>query len=244
MFVNIVFSIASIVVLACIMGVPLLLASSVIDDKNPGPRGGKNTRKTRGTSQTVMVPQVRCKGGREQAVKQFEYRGLQDCNALVLLFGGNKMCKYGCLGLGSCIDVCPSGAAQYDTEGLVFIDKDLCISCLNCIHVCPTGVIGLVPAKADYFIACNSNDSEAQVRRSCTVGCIGCKLCEEKSPHGGFRVNNMLADIDYSYRGNRVEAARECPAGCISPLTAVTGVKKIKAKKSSQEPDEGPKQET
>jgi ferredoxin len=244
MFLNIVYSVVSVFVFACILGVLLLLTSRLVNEKSPVSGSGKRTKRTKRSSQAVMVPQVRCKGGREQAVIQFEYRGLSDCNALVLLFGGNKICKHGCLGLGSCVNVCPSGAAQHDNNGLVFIDKDLCISCLKCIDVCPTGVIVPVPAKADYFIACNSNDTEEQIRKSCTVGCIGCKLCEERFPNGGFRVNDMLADIDYSYRGNRAEAAKECPAGCIYSLKPHTGMKKNKAKKLSQEPDEGPKQKT
>ena len=41
------------------------------------------------------VTQVHCRGGREEAKYKFEYDGINDCNALALLFGGNKVCRFG-----------------------------------------------------------------------------------------------------------------------------------------------------
>ena len=74
------------------------------------------------------VPQVHCRGGESTAQRAFEYTGVDDCVALFALFGGNKVCKHGCLGLGSCIQVCPVDAIYYDKEGLVWVNKDICIA--------------------------------------------------------------------------------------------------------------------
>ncbi len=134
------------------------------------------------------------------------------------MFQGEKVCKYGCLGYGSCIDVCPVDAIDYDEEGLVWVDKDKCIACGKCIDVCPTGVIKMIPYSADYIVACNSNDKGAVARKACKVGCIGCKMCDKQSPEGGYVIENFLASIDYSKDGDRAAGAEKCPAKCIKKL--------------------------
>lgn len=146
------------------------------------------------------VAQVHCRGGKDSAKYAFEYNGLKDCNALFMLFGGNKICKYGCLGFGSCIQVCPANAISYDKQNLVWIDKEKCTGCGNCIEVCPTGVIKFIPYDADYFVACNSLDKGKITKSYCEVG---------------FKIENDLAIIDYTQKGERENAARECPVKCI-----------------------------
>jgi Na+-translocating ferredoxin:NAD+ oxidoreductase RNF subunit RnfB len=166
-------------------------------------------------SMNKKVTQVHCRGGKTTAQYQFEYTGIEDCNALFQLYGGNKVCKYGCLGLGSCIQVCPVDAIDYDEENLVWVDKEKCISCGNCISVCPTGVMQFVPHDADVIVACNSKDKGPLVRKYCKVGCIGCKICEKQSPEGGFIVESFLARIDYNATGEREKARAKCPPKCI-----------------------------
>ncbi|WP_020612807.1 RnfABCDGE type electron transport complex subunit B [Sediminispirochaeta bajacaliforniensis] len=166
-------------------------------------------------SDRKMVAQVHCRGTKETTSYLYAYRGLKDCNAVHALFQGDKECKYGCLGLGSCMKVCPVDAISYDSGGRVVVDKDACISCGNCIEVCPTGVMQFVPYEADYIVACNSKDKGAAVRKYCSVGCIGCKICEKKSPEGGFKVEDFLSSIDYDKMGDRSEAAKGCPPKCI-----------------------------
>lgn len=162
-----------------------------------------------------LVAQVHCRGGKDTAQYEFDYNGIKDCNAAYSMYQGNKVCKYGCLGLGSCIRVCPVDAISYDEQGLVWVDKDKCISCGKCVTTCPSGVIKMIPYSADYIVACNSKDKGAFTRKACKVGCIGCKMCEKKSPDGGFAVENFLATIDYSKNGERKEAADACPVKCI-----------------------------
>ncbi|GAH24719.1 unnamed protein product, partial [marine sediment metagenome] len=119
-------------------------------------------------SMEKKVVQVHCRGGQGRSEYEFAYSGVNDCNALYELFGGNKVCKLGCLGLGSCIKVCPVEAIDYDREGLVWVNKEKCISCGKCIEVCPTGVMLLVPYEADYIVACSSTDKGAKVRKYCS----------------------------------------------------------------------------
>ena len=162
-----------------------------------------------------MVAQVHCRGGKDSAAFAFEYEGIRDCNALYALSGGNKVCKYGCLGLGTCMTVCPVDAIFYDDGGLVVVDREKCISCSKCVDVCPTGVMQMIPYDADYIVACNSHDKGPVTKRACTVGCIGCKICSKQSPEGGFAIEDFLAHIDYDAGGSREEAAEKCPPKCI-----------------------------
>ncbi len=161
------------------------------------------------------VTQVHCRAGRDRAKVAFDYSGIRDCNALHALYGGDKVCKHGCLTMGSCIRVCPVDAIAYDAEGLVWVNKELCIACGKCVEVCPTGVMRWVPYEADWVVVCNSTDKGALVRKYCTVGCIACKICEKKSPDGGYKVEDNLSRIDYAAQGDRSAGAEACPTHCI-----------------------------
>jgi len=46
-----------------------------------------------------MVAYVFCKGSCSKTTRDFEYMGLEDCNAASILFKGEGSCKYGCLHL-------------------------------------------------------------------------------------------------------------------------------------------------
>ena len=48
------------------------------------------------------VALVLCQGSDQVAAKRFFYNGVYDCNSAALVFGGDKACTYGCLGLGTC----------------------------------------------------------------------------------------------------------------------------------------------
>jgi electron transport complex protein RnfB len=166
-------------------------------------------------NQDRQVTQVHCRGGRKTSQYTFTYSGLRDCTALYQLGGGDKVCKYSCLGQGSCIKVCPVDCIDYDESGLVWVDKERCIACGKCIEVCPTKVMRFIPKSADVIVACNSHDSGSVTKKACSVGCTGCKICEKRSPEGGFLVTDWLSGIDYQARGERKQATDKCPPHCI-----------------------------
>ncbi len=167
-------------------------------------------------SHTRMVARVHCYGNAETTKKDFDYAGIEDCNAAYMLFQGDKSCKYGCLALGSCIAVCPVDAISKRDDGRIYVDKNICIGCQKCVNVCPTGVMKMIPYDAEYYIACNSKDKGAAVKKVCTVGCIGCKICEKKFPEAGFTVKDFLSEIDYTVDAKQQdEAAAACPVSCI-----------------------------
>ncbi len=171
------------------------------------------------TSGTKMVAQVHCRGGEGTAETRYKYEGLQDCNAASLLFGGDKSCQYGCLGLGSCMQICPVDAISYDSEGLVWVDKVKCISCEKCVSICPTKVIKMIPEDADVIVACNSKDKGKDTKSKCKVGCIGCQICNRKFPEAGYKITDNLSIVGYTLRGSgRLDAIEKCPTKSILSL--------------------------
>ena len=163
-----------------------------------------------------MVAFVFCRGGKDVTKPDYEYKGMADCNAAALLQGGPNACKEGCLHLGSCMAVCPTGAISRNEKGNLVVDKEKCIGCKKCTKVCPNGVIRMVPYSAKYLVACNNHESGAKVRTYCQVGCIGCKMCELKVENSPFKVDNFLSSNNYSMdQGNAGKAAEICPKKCI-----------------------------
>lgn len=178
-----------------------------------------------------MVAQVHCRGNRDTSTYTYNYEGLNDCNAMQALYKGDKDCKYSCMAGSSCIKVCPVDAIGRDNKNRIWVDKELCISCEKCVVVCPTGVMQMIPYSADAIVACNSLDKGGKVKKYCSVGCIGCKICEKKSEEGGFVVENFLAIINYEMKGDRSAAMKSCPTKCIiSAETAELTIEKAEEK--------------
>jgi len=163
-------------------------------------------------SQERMVAYVHCQGNMEVTGTEFRYEGMQDCNAAYILQAGPHSCKEGCLHLGSCMSVCPSGAISRNEKGMIVVDPNVCIGCKKCTTVCPTGAIKMIPASAKYVVACNNHQNGAIARKACGVSCIGCKICELKHPGSGCKVENFLSSINYAEESEATaEAALACP---------------------------------
>ncbi|HZJ88949.1 MAG TPA: RnfABCDGE type electron transport complex subunit B [Sphaerochaeta sp.] len=163
-----------------------------------------------------MVAHVMCRGNIEFTKRDYRYDGPEDCNAAFLLQSGDTTCKDGCLRLGSCIAVCPTGAISKNRDGYIIVDEGLCISCEKCVQICPTGAMHMIYEDSEYSIDCNSHLAGGRVRRFCSVGCIGCKICENKFPESGCTVENFLAVFDQSVPHPEIaEAAEACPTKVI-----------------------------
>lgn len=108
-------------------------------------------------------------------------------------------CKDGCVGIGSCVDVCQFGAMQA-VDGDVSINRDKCTGCGACANaeVCPQTIIRMIPREATNFIPCsNSNDDDDEVRAMCGFGCIGCGDCVRACPESAVEIIDNHAVIDY-----------------------------------------------
>ena len=163
------------------------------------------------------VALVRCCGNRSEAIRVGDYNGICDCNVAAATAGGDKGCKYGCLGYGACANVCPKNAISI-VDGLAKVDKRLCIGCGKCVSACPKGIIELVPASATVHVLCANPDKGPSVRKVCGVGCMGCRLCEKFSggkEAGHFVFQGFLAKVNYSNPPVDEQIAAKCPAKCI-----------------------------
>ena len=155
---------------------------------------------------------VHCAGTCEATAVHSDYRGIPQCAAAKLFFGGAGSCVYGCLGLGDCVRICPNGAIRLN-RGVAQADAALCTGCGQCAAACPQKLIEIVPAAAVSAVRCSNLDRGAQTRKACSSGCIGCKKCEKLCPSGAIAVENNLARIDYARCTGCGLCAESCPTG-------------------------------
>jgi electron transport complex protein RnfB len=141
------------------------------------------------------VALVLCAGGNETATRKSEYNGILDCRAAEPVGGGDKLCPYGCLGLGTCREVCPFGAVVITDDRLAVIDPEKCTGCGKCVDACPRNIIKMVPTSASMHVLCSSKDKGKVVKGYCTVGCTACKLCSRE--HKAFDTKTGLSVLDY-----------------------------------------------
>ena len=143
------------------------------------------------------IAEIHCLGTKDVARNKFEYHGVPDCKAAMMYGGGFKACKYGCLGLGTCVEVCPFDAMHMGANGLPQVDTERCTGCGVCAKACPRDVISIVDAdRTGKVILCNSKDRGKAVQKVCAVGCIGCKACLKACPNDAIVVQDNLACID------------------------------------------------
>lgn len=162
-----------------------------------------------------MVAHVHCNGGCN-AVDKFEYEGLEDCRAAIRV-GGNKSCSFACLGMGSCVKACPFDAIHI-VDGVAKVDEEKCTACKKCIVECPKNIISLVPYSNPVAVDCSSKDKGADVVKVCSVGCIGCKKCENICKFDAIHVIDNVAVIDYTKCKGCKMCTKVCPRNIIEPV--------------------------
>lgn len=156
------------------------------------------------------VARVLCGGDCEKAKKKYEYYGTLDCNAANKLAGGQKACPDGCLGFGTCRDVCKFGAISV-INGIAVIDEEKCTACGMCVKACPKHIIELMPKDMKVAVLCKNRQEGKVVNAICEAGCIACKICEKNCPFEAIAVNGNLAEIDYEKCKSCGICATKCP---------------------------------
>lgn len=163
-----------------------------------------------------MIAQVLCQGDLEHCKTKFNYSGISDCVAASLVNDGNKSCKYACLGLGTCVRVCPFDAIHIDpARGIAEVDREKCQSCGKCVDVCPKHVIQLQPANLPVRVMCRAADKGILVSDNCRVGCIGCERCFHACKFGALEMKNHLPVIDPDKCRGCMMCAEACPTNAI-----------------------------
>ena len=160
------------------------------------------------------VALVLCDGTIENAHRKSLYNGIADCTAAASVNGGDKACAYGCLGYGSCLQVCPSNAIEL-VDGIARVHPDLCIGCTACVRICPRKLIKMVPESKNIHVLCNSKAKGPITKKACKVGCIGCRACTKVVEDEAITMDGFLAIVDYDKEINDTAAVEKCPANCI-----------------------------
>lgn len=158
-----------------------------------------------------MVASVKCQGSKSHTRDLFDYSGVTDCRLMDTMFGGGKSCRYGCLGCGTCEDVCNYDAIRM-VNGVSVIDEDKCVACLACINVCPKHIIELVPYRAGAQVKCKNPEFGKAVTSNCSIGCMGCGICARTAPNE-FKLDGKLAYATY-HEGFDMELARQAAEKC------------------------------
>ncbi len=111
-----------------------------------------------------------CYYGNDDADIEYKYMGVTDCRAAALLFGGMKVCRIGCLGLGTCVKACMFGALSIGSDGLPKVDQEKCTGCGACERVCPKNIIRLTSVTRRIMREYTQEECITPCQRACPTG--------------------------------------------------------------------------
>ena len=153
---------------------------------------------------------ILCNGTCDMAPLKYQYDGIDSCTAALKVAGGPKECAYGCLGIGSCAQVCPQKAIKIE-NGIAVVNESKCVGCGRCVNVCPRRLIRATPNLPEYTVICRSKDKGPQVNNVCKTGCIGCGICVKNCPSEAIVLEDNIAKIDPDKCTNCGICSEKCP---------------------------------
>ncbi len=153
-----------------------------------------------------------CYYGKDDADMEYVYQGVTDCRAAALLFGGMKVCRIGCLGLGTCVNACMFGALSIGSDGLPKVDQEKCTGCGACERICPKHIIRLTSVTRRIMREYTTEECVTPCQRACPTG------IDIKEYIRLIREGNYEASVQVIKERNPFPTviSRICPALCES----------------------------
>ena len=139
---------------------------------------------------------TRCIGAREcerECSRTWFKEENRDKSAIRISEDGGRYAMIACTQCGECIDVCPTLAIRRDRQGIVRIDKKLCVGCLSCVGFCPTEAMFM---HADDIVPFN---------------CINCGKCIQVCAIGALALEE-LPDAELTETEKRLAAQAKAVA--------------------------------
>jgi len=114
----------------------------------------------------------------EKACSQVHFKTKEDGekSAIRIFKKGSGYQMHVCDQRGLCLDMCLVGALQRRKNGIVWLDKNICIGCLACVGFCPIGAMRKSDARIEPF------------------KCISCGACVRACPEKALEL--VEKDID------------------------------------------------
>jgi RnfABCDGE-type electron transport complex B subunit len=183
-----------------------------------GPEVSRRIAEIMGSTAGESVPMrayLKCTGSPQVSPRNASYEGIRDCKSAAILPGSSpNACPFGCVGFGTCVNVCVFGALSI-VNGLAVVDPDRCVGCGTCVATCPNSVLSLAPRTSCVQVTCNSKWRGLDVKKVCYAGCISCGMCARLCPAKAITVENNLAVIGENCT-NCGTCVAKCPVNCIA----------------------------
>lgn len=92
-----------------------------------------------------------------------------------------------------CVEICPTGASQKREDGIVTVDKEVCIGCSSCMNACPYGARYLREDETGYFGE-ELNEYETVMYEVMPKGTVDkCTFCADRIDAGNGEVQACVA---------------------------------------------------
>jgi Na+-translocating ferredoxin:NAD+ oxidoreductase RNF subunit RnfB len=167
-----------------------------------------------GDSTQQVIAVLACQGSYIHTPPRGKYTGIETCRGAKLAAGSTKLCSWGCMGFGDCIQVCKFGALSLNKEkGLPLVDYAKCTGCRMCISECPQGLLKGIPAgqKGVMALCSNLGANRQLVSKSCKIACIKCGQCVKQCPQHCLELIGNIPVVDLSKCTSCGTCLEKCP---------------------------------
>ena len=166
-----------------------------------------------GGAVTQIISVLACQGSKIHAGLKGKYTGIETCRGAKLSTGGTKLCSWGCLGYGDCVNVCKFDALSMGDNGLPIVNYAKCAGCKLCIAECPQALFKAVPKdqKGAMTLCSNKNPVRQMVAKTCKIACIKCGLCVKNCPQNCISLDTHIPVVDFSKCDSCGVCVEKCP---------------------------------